>query len=39
MPSMSEVDMLGQIGKALKQTLGDGGSMIMQGARSKDKTN
>ena len=38
-PSMSEVDMLGQIGKALKQTLGDGGSMIMQGARSKDKTN
>lgn len=38
-PSMSEVDMLGQIGKALKQSLGDSGSMIMQGARSKDKTN
>ena len=38
-PSMSEVDMLGQIGKALKQTLGDSGSMIVQGMQSKDKTN
>ena len=36
-PSMSEVDMLGQIGKALKQTLGDSGSMIVQGMQSKDK--
>ena len=38
-PSMSEGDMLGQIGKALKQTLGDSGSMIVQGMQSKDKTN
>ena len=38
-PSMSEVDMLGQIGKALKQTLGDSGSLIVQGMQSKDKTN